>query len=164
MRRTLPPTLVAVVVGLLVSAVLSPGFAQGIESYSLVHPFGLASATTTCQFGMGAPISCVWDRGFANPAFAALQDEPNAGLRLSSTDFDNGPDLVSKHLHVVYPLEANERGLQLSLFNLSSNSGGFDDSGHWSCLCGYVGACYCFPVRSAFQQAFHGGHWSFADE
>jgi hypothetical protein len=55
--------------------------AQGIESYALVHPFGLSSAATTRVMGMGGPVSCVWDRGFANPAFAAMQTDPNASIR-----------------------------------------------------------------------------------
>ncbi len=72
---------------------------------------------------MGGPLSCVWDRGFANPAFAAMQDAPNVSLGLSSTDFDRGPDVVSSHGHLVFPLRENINGLQVSIFSLHSNSG-----------------------------------------
>lgn len=96
-----------------------------ISMYSLVHPFGLASATTTRQFGMGGPVACVWDRGFGNPAYAATQEEANAGLRLSSTDFDNGAKLTSQHAQYVVPLKPNERGLEVNLFSLRSNTSTF---------------------------------------
>jgi hypothetical protein len=123
MHRTTRLITSVIAVCVLCTGVISTGTCQGIDSYALVHPFGLATATTTRQFAMGGPVSCVWDRGFANPAFAPMQQAPNASLRLSSTDFDRGPDLVSTHLHVVYPLRENVSGLQLSLFSLHSNSG-----------------------------------------
>ena len=33
--------------------------APGPESYALVHPLGLSSATNVREFAMGGPISCV---------------------------------------------------------------------------------------------------------
>ena len=96
---------------------------QGLESYALVHPFGLSSATTTRQFGMGGPVSCVWDEGFANPAFAAMQTRPNAAIRVGATRFDHGPSLTSGQLHFALPLRPNESGLQLSVFSMHSSAG-----------------------------------------
>jgi hypothetical protein len=101
------------------------GHCQGLDMYSFVHPFGLSSATTTRQFGMGGPVACVWDRGFGNPAFAATQEQANAGLRLSSTDFDNGTRISSAHAQYVLPLKPNERGLEINLFSLNTNTSTF---------------------------------------
>jgi hypothetical protein len=95
----------------------------GMESYSFIHPFGLTTATTTRQFGMGGQTACVWDEGFANPAFAATQKAQNAGVRLTSTQFSSGPELVSTHAHWVVPLRPDHSGLQLSLFSLETRSG-----------------------------------------
>ncbi|NSW54407.1 MAG: hypothetical protein HPY44_00220 [Armatimonadetes bacterium] len=108
-----------------VVAMLSCGagsaWAQGIESYALVHPFGLSSAATTRLMGMGGPVSCVWDRGFANPAFAAMQTDPNASVRYQTTDFSQGPDLDTYQLHYILPLTDNESGLQFSFFDMSGD-------------------------------------------
>lgn len=102
--------------------VACPAYSQGLEAYALVHPFGLSSATTTRLFGMGAPIACVRDVGFANPAFAATQTTANFAYRLTSTDFDSGPELVSSHVHVVVPLRPNQCGLEINLLGLHTNS------------------------------------------
>lgn len=109
--------------GLLVLGWAALAQCNELRNYALVHPFGLSSATTTREAGMGGPLSCVWDRGFANPAFAAMQDLPNIALRWTFTDFDRGPDVVSTHGHLVFPLRENTNGLQVSLFSLHSNSG-----------------------------------------
>jgi hypothetical protein len=100
-----------------------PALCQGIETYALVHPFGLSTATTTRQFGMGGPVSCVWDKSSGNPAFAAAHSQPDAGVRLSTTGFDNGPRLTSEHAWFVTPLREDNSGIQVSLFSLSSNTG-----------------------------------------
>lgn len=121
MSRTVRFALGVLVVCALLGGAVSVGTCQGIESYAFVHPFGLSSATTARQFGMGGPISCVWDEGFANPAFAATQKAPNAGLRVSSTDFDRGPEVVTEHAHYILPLRENVSGLQFSVLNLDSN-------------------------------------------
>ena len=128
MLRPLTYVAVGVVVCTLVLAHAGRGHCQDIESealimYAVAHPFGLASATTARQFGMGGPISCVWDRGFANPAFAGLQQEPNAGVRYSATGFDAGPSLNTLHAHYVHPLPGDAGGLQLSVLRLRSGSG-----------------------------------------
>lgn len=119
-RRTSLIFRIAVVSALLGLATV--GACQGIENYALAHPFGLSSATTTRQSGMGGPVSCIWDQGFANPAFAATQTSRSAAVRVSSTGFDRGPDLVSTHIHYVYPLRENVSGLQLTLFSLRANA------------------------------------------
>lgn len=122
--RGFPPLLISFLLLVLSAQVgVCQALPIGIDSYAFVHPFGLASATTTRQFGMGGPISCVGDLGFGNPAFAATQKSANANLRLSLTDFERGPELVSTHLSAAYPLAPEVNGLQLSLFSLHSNSG-----------------------------------------
>lgn len=108
--------------GILLLGLTSPGQCQfGLESYALAHPFGLSTATTVRQFGMGAPISCVWDRGSGNPAFAALHSKANANLRWSDTDFDTNGSLTSYMVSVVEPLRANETGLQFTYLSLRSS-------------------------------------------
>lgn len=128
MLRSLTSSAAGVLVCLFVFALTLPGHCQANPSdeliaYAFVHPFGLSSATTARQFGMGGPVTCVWDRGFANPAFAALQQEPNAGLRYSTTNFDLGPTLRAVHAHYAHPLPGDAGGLQLSMFRLSSGVG-----------------------------------------
>ncbi len=123
MRPVVTLALTVAVLCLVAGSLPVAAVGQGMESYAFVHPFGLSAATTTRQSGMGGPISCVQDLGFANPAFAALAAEPNAGLRVSSTSFDQGPDLVSEHAHYILPLRRGRDGLQISLFSLRSHSG-----------------------------------------
>jgi len=96
---------------------------QGLESYALVHPFGLSYATTGRQFGMGGVLTCVGDLGFANPAFAATQEHESLSWRLSRTKFDSGLDLVDSHVHMVMPIRPHENGLQVTLFSLHTTSG-----------------------------------------
>ena len=72
---------------------------------------------------MGGPVSCVWDEGFANPAFAATQPAPNASARVQTTDFDNGSKITSTQIHYVLPLRENSSGLQFSYFNLQADPG-----------------------------------------
>jgi len=95
---------------------------QGLDSYALVHPFGLASGTNARAFGMGGQASCVWGWGSGNPAFAVTHSKPLAGIRVSATSFDRGPDVLSKHAHLVWPLHENVDSLQLTLFSLSSEA------------------------------------------
>ncbi len=119
-------------VGALIVAVLGLSFLGltpmamcqfGLGSYALSHPFGLSTATTCRQFGMGAPISCVWDRGSGNPAFAATQTDDSVGLRWSDTSFDSGLSVDSYHLWAMTPLRPNETGLAFTLFRLHSTGG-----------------------------------------
>jgi hypothetical protein len=124
MRQVWLHTLTAAAAGLFLISLTSQGFCQfGIESYALSHPFGLSTATTCRQFGMGGPVSCVWDHGSGNPAFAATQTEETAGVRWSHTGFDGGMSLDSYHLYEIHPLRANETGLQFSFFSLRSRTG-----------------------------------------
>lgn len=123
-RRALPlHAVLLVVTAVLLSA--GAGLCQdlGIESYSLVHPFGLMTATTSRLFGMGGQVSATWDTGFASPAFAGLQETQSGGLRMSSTAFESGPELIASQVHWVVPLCPNRRGLQLSLFSLETRDG-----------------------------------------
>ena len=108
--------------GLLLLSSASLGLCQlGLQSYALAHPFGLSTAVTTRQFGMGAPISCVWDRGSGNPAFAATQSEDSASVRWSDTRFEQDMSLTSYLAYVVAPIRANESGLQISYLQLRSS-------------------------------------------
>ncbi len=115
--------------GLIVSAVLSvcslfPAWSQGLgpNVYSFVHPFGLCTSATTREFGMGGPVSCMNDPGFANPAFAANQLTPNAGIRYSATSFDADVDLNSVQMHYVYPLRPGISGMQVTALSLDTGA------------------------------------------
>jgi hypothetical protein len=126
MVRVLPSFAGSLLLSLvLVLALGSAGFGQGLgmDSYSFIHPFGLMTATTTRQFGMGGQAACVWDEGFANPAFAATQTAQNAGLRVTSTQFASGPEIISNHAHWVIPLRPNQTGMQITLFSLETRNG-----------------------------------------
>lgn len=126
---TRPTTLLFPVVLYLTLGLAPGGHTQGVESYAFVHPFGLSSATTVRQFGMGGTVTCVRDIGSGNPAFAAVYDQPNAGARWSATDFDRGPTITSWQLHAVYPFGKHpttrdgHMGMALSLYSLDSSGG-----------------------------------------
>lgn len=104
---------------------ISPSFvvAQGIESYAVGHLFGLGGATPNRQFGLGGTIASVHDYGFGNPAFAAAQQRPHASVRGIFTDFDCGLNLSGFQAHYVLPLKPNHSGLQVTVYDLSSNPG-----------------------------------------
>jgi len=72
---------------------------------------------------MGGVMSCVNDVQFTNPAFAAVQEDCDLGLRINTTDLDNGPRLTSFEAHYVHPLVPNQTGLQLTVLTLDSSSG-----------------------------------------
>jgi hypothetical protein len=95
----------------------------GPEAYSFVHPFGLSTATTARQYGMGGTVSCINESGFANPAYAACQSGPAAGVRINSTEFDFGPRVTSVHAHCAVPTKPNEQGWQFNVFSLDSYGG-----------------------------------------
>lgn len=122
MAPTLAPAskLLSLTLLLVVSCV--PGMCQGIENYAVVHTFGLPSATNARAFGMGGQVSCIWDYGSGNPAFAATHSKPNAGLRVSTTNFDHGPDIIAEHAHLVWPLKDPDEAVQVTLFKLDSEA------------------------------------------
>lgn len=110
-----------------VTAVLLLGVAGGAmaqtELFSSAHLFALPMSTTTRLYGMGGFVSCVQDRGFANPAFAGLVESIEVVGRYSTTGFDNGLDLHGGQLSLTYPLKPGKRGLQLTGFSLSADPG-----------------------------------------
>lgn len=113
----------ALVAAVAVLVACGPVLGQGLDSTALVRTFGISSATTTRTMGMGGPISCVWDLGIANPAFAATMSEQNVSVRSSMTNFEVGPDLDSLQGHFIYPLKDDASGIQISYFSLSSDTG-----------------------------------------
>lgn len=92
----------------------------GPEMYGIVGRFGMSSPVTTRLLAMGGILSCVNDRQFANPAFAASQPAAAAGLRSTWTDFDNGPTVRSQLVNVALPLHPNRDGLHFTLMDLDS--------------------------------------------
>lgn len=125
MVRRAPLLRVALSSAVLLVVLAGAGMCQGlgIDSYSFVHPFGIMTATTSRLFGMGGQVSATWDTGFASPAFAALQETQSGGLRMSSTSFEAGPELIGSQVHWVLPLCPNRRGLQFNLFSLETRDG-----------------------------------------
>jgi hypothetical protein len=112
-----------IVVVLVAMGVWSMGFCQPQPvMYQLVQQFGMANPVSTRLLGMGAITSCVNDVPFANAAFAAALDTSEAGVRYSTTSFDNGPTLSTAELHYTAALHPRQSGLQLSV--LDSTSGG----------------------------------------
>ena len=112
---------------LFITTVLLLGMAAGAmaqtELFSSAHLFALPMSTTTRLYGMGGFISCVQDRGFANPAFAGLVEDIDVVGRYSVSGFDNGLDLRGGQLSVTIPLKPGTRGLQLTGFSLSADPG-----------------------------------------
>ncbi|MCD6351010.1 MAG: hypothetical protein J7M26_02725 [Armatimonadetes bacterium] len=123
MKQVRISVVTSVLVVLVVLVVGGSVQASDLKNYAFVHPFGLSSATTARAAALGGAISCVWDRGFSNPAYAAMQDRDNASVRWTTTDFDRGPDITSTHAHFVFPLKPGRDGMEISLFDLHSNSG-----------------------------------------
>jgi hypothetical protein len=96
----------------------------GPETYTLIADFGMQSPVTTRLLSMGAPIACMNDVMFANPAFAGAQKTASAGLRWTQTDFDNGPTVSSSLVHVTYPTHANETGFEATLIDVDTRDEG----------------------------------------
>lgn len=94
--------------------------ALGPEAFALPAQFSSAAPTSTRQLALGAVIGSMNDAQFANPAFAPLRDEANAGVRLISTDFDAGPRLRSVQVHYARPLRPHRSGFQISWVDLST--------------------------------------------
>ena len=106
---------------------VTPSLAQGdpaatLSQYGLPHMFGLPTATTARQFGMGGMTAAVQDVGFANPAFAGALSQSNAGLRYSITDFDLGLKLKGAQGWVNTPLNDGQ-GIQVVGTWLGSDRG-----------------------------------------
>ena len=103
----------------------SIGVCQGLgpEAYGMVSRFGMASPTTARQLAMGAPIASLNDVHFANPAFAPVQQHPDAGLQVNTTDHKRGPRITSFQGHYVHPLRPDKDGLQLTVLSLGSSGG-----------------------------------------
>lgn len=85
---------------------------------------GMASPMSTRHLGMGAPMACVNDRQFVNPAFAALQEANNVGLRITTTDLGWGPDVTSFAGFYTHPLTPGRDGLQIKLIALDGSGDG----------------------------------------
>ncbi len=112
---------------LFASLMAAPGWSQGtpaeiVRDYSLPHLFGLPTATTTRQFGMGGTTACVLDNGFANPAFAGALEQSHAGVRYSITEFDSGLQLKGAQGWLNTPV-GDGQGVQLVGFWLDSDRG-----------------------------------------
>lgn len=111
----------------LTSLSVMPSLAQGtpaetLSQYGLPHMFGLPTATTARQFGMGGMTAAVQDVGFPNPAFAGALSQSNAGVRYSVTDFDLGLQLKGAQGWVNTPL-SDGQGIQVVSTLLTSNRG-----------------------------------------
>lgn len=113
-------TLLAVLLG---SCVPAPAQGFGPEAFGIPSNFGMSITTSTRQLGMGTMMGCVPDAQFANPAFAALQQEPNAGARVTVIDFERGPCVTCAQGHYVRPLDPDRTGLGVTLLVLSSSGG-----------------------------------------
>jgi len=112
---------------LFVSLSVLPSFAQGnpaatLSQYGLPHMFGLPTATTARQFGMGGMTAAVLDTGFPNPAFAGTLTAPHAGARYSITEFDLGLRLKGAQSWVNTPLGEGQ-GVQILGTLLESDRG-----------------------------------------
>ncbi|NLO73706.1 MAG: hypothetical protein GX100_06290 [candidate division WS1 bacterium] len=99
------------------------GQTLGPEAFGISARFGAAAQTTTRQMAMGVPFGCLDDVQFGNPAFAAVHEVPNAGVRWNTTHFERGPSVTSWRLHCVQPWHPDEDGFQLSLLGLTSSGG-----------------------------------------
>ena len=120
-RVSLPAVLMcAVVAVMLFGSIAAAQF--GPEMYGIVGRFGMGTPVPARVLAMGGQVSCVNDNQFANPAFAAVQQESSVGLRVTTTDFANGPDLTSEMVHFTLPIRPNRQGMQISFMNLGSSS------------------------------------------
>ncbi|MEN6549505.1 MAG: hypothetical protein ABFE07_25965 [Armatimonadia bacterium] len=112
----------AAVVALVLAALaaVSPCFGQP-EMYALSHPFALPTATTTRLFGMGGFVTCIPDRGFANPAFAGALTDTSVVARQSLTSFESGLRFKGQQASLAFPLKDDKRGMQIVGFRLTSH-------------------------------------------
>ena len=108
---------------LLAAAWAACGQGLGPEVYGIVAEFGMSAPTPTRQLGMGAPITCLDDVQYANPAFAAVRRVSDASVRLNLTDLERGPLLTSVLANYSYALHPGQSGLQFSVLDLSSSGG-----------------------------------------
>ena len=114
-----------IVLFVLVASICTAGVCQGLgpEMYGIPGSFGMGAPTPTREMAMGVILSCVNDHQYANPAFAAAQQKPSAGIRLNTTSFDRGPALRSTMAQFSLPLRANETGMQLTLLTMNGSGG-----------------------------------------
>jgi len=95
----------------------------GPEMYGLIGRFGMGSPVSTRVLAMGGQVGCINDQLFANPAFAAVQLQSNAGVRGNLTEFDNGPDVTTALVHAMVTLKPDRQGVQVMFLDLDSSSG-----------------------------------------
>ena len=117
-----PTGAVALAVLLLLSS-LSHAQSLGPDAYGIPSQFGMQNPTTTRQLAMGGLLCSVLDEQNANPAFAARQTKPHAGVRMVTTDLDRGPTLTSWLAEAYEPLHPNQDGLQFVAISLGSSGG-----------------------------------------
>lgn len=113
---------------LVVLAIATAGQAwpQGPETYATPHLYALPNATPVRVFGMGGMMSCVPDAGLSNPAFAATLEEAHARVLYSVTTFDSDLRLKGTQLTFNTPIGDGGQGVQIALFELDHEQGGFD--------------------------------------
>ncbi len=100
------------------------GQAMTPDAFGMASHMGMASPMSTRHLGMGAPMACVNDRQFVNPAFAALQEARSAGFRITTTDLGRGPDVTSLAGFYTHPLNPGRDGLQIKLITLDGSGDG----------------------------------------
>lgn len=103
---------------------VASGQALTPDVFGMASHMGMASPMSTRHLGMGAPMACVNDRQFVNPAFAALQEANNVGLRITTTDLGWGPDVTSFAGFYTHPLTPGRDGLQIKLIALDGSGDG----------------------------------------
>lgn len=115
----------AIVAGILLvaSQALAGALLPGPETYTMPADFGMSASVTTRVLSLGGEISCVNDSSFVNPAFAAAQLRPSAGLRGTTTKFTAGPDITSKAANLTYPTNPNETGFEAQILDVDTHDG-----------------------------------------
>lgn len=123
MSKTFSPRLLLPVALLLVSTtvVAFGGTIEiGPEAFGLVSRFGAAAPIPTRELSMGAPIACVNDVQYANPAFGAFSEAQHVALRFNTTTFEVGPLLNSLQLSYARPVPAAHAGWQIGAVDVYS--------------------------------------------
>ncbi|HEY3396624.1 MAG TPA: hypothetical protein VGM19_03095 [Armatimonadota bacterium] len=108
---------------LILTVLVTPLYAQHLETYATPHLFALPTATTTRLFGMGGFVSCIKDQGFGQPAFAGMLTENSSVGRASITEFAGGLRLNGYQGSLAVPLKSDRQGLQITSFTLTSKAG-----------------------------------------
>ena len=90
----------------------------------MVGDMAMGTPATSRILAMGGELTCVSDRQFSNPAFAAVETRPAVGLRYNSTGFERGPSVTSLLGSYYHPLRSGQDGLQLTMLTLSGEGGG----------------------------------------